>query len=163
MQNLKEKLITWIEEFIETPHDNLDNWAPCPYARSARINNKIYINEQGNESMLYDIMDAIDLLETYEVVVVCYDHNKFTPNAFSKFVKFANDWFKRDNIVILEDHPGDPEYVNGVKMNFGYCALLLIQKLDKLTEASEQLKSKGYYNVWSKESLDSVVNWRTDK
>jgi hypothetical protein len=64
------------------------------------------------------------------------------------------------NYVILEDHPDSPEYINEVNMNFGECGLLVIQKLDKLNKASEQLKEKGYYDVWSQQDLDDVVSWR---
>jgi hypothetical protein len=64
------------------------------------------------------------------------------------------------NYVVLEDHPDSPEYVNGVKMNFGYCGLLIIQKLDKLNIAADKLKEQGYYDNWDKFSLNSVVSWR---
>jgi hypothetical protein len=64
------------------------------------------------------------------------------------------------NYIILEDHPDAVEYVNKVHMNFGHCGLLVVQKADKLAEASTQLNTKGYYDVWSKEELDSVVTWR---
>ena len=64
------------------------------------------------------------------------------------------------DIVALEDHPDDEEDVNGVKMNFGKCIIILVQRLSKINEASELLKKKGYYDVWSKENLDDVVNWR---
>jgi hypothetical protein len=46
-------------------------------------------------------------------------------------------------------------------MNFGKCGLLIIQKLDKLNNASDQLREKGYYTHWSQKDLDSVVSWRT--
>ena len=64
------------------------------------------------------------------------------------------------NYVILEDHPDAIEYINGVTMNFGHCGLLLVSKLDMLNTASNQLKSKGYYDHWSQENLDEVVTWR---
>ena len=28
----------WIETFVEVPHPALGGWAPCPYARQARLN-----------------------------------------------------------------------------------------------------------------------------
>ena len=61
---------------------------------------------------------------------------------------------------MLEDHPDATERINNVVMNFGLCALLFIQKKDKLAQASQQLKSKGYYSVWTEEELEEVVNWR---
>jgi hypothetical protein len=45
-------------------------------------------------------------------------------------------------------------------MNFGYCGLFILQRASKLRTASEQLKRAGYYDVWSQENLDEVVNWR---
>ena len=64
------------------------------------------------------------------------------------------------NYVILEDHPNIVENINGVCMNFGECGLMVLQKLDKLNNASDQLREKGYYKHWSQEDLDSVVSWR---
>jgi hypothetical protein len=53
------------------------------------------------------------------------------------------------------------ENINGAKMNFGLCSLVLVQRLSKLNNASKVLKEKGYYDNWSKENLDDVVTWRT--
>jgi hypothetical protein len=65
-----------------------------------------------------------------------------------------------DDYVILEDHPDSIESVSGVRMNFGECGLFVIQKLSKLNEASNKLKSAGYYDYWDQKSLDNVVTWR---
>ena len=40
---IESALLTWMQEFLEQPNPNLGNWAPCPYARAARVNNKIKI------------------------------------------------------------------------------------------------------------------------
>ena len=66
----------------------------------------------------------------------------------------------KQDIVALEDNPNDEEFVNGVHMNFGECIIVLVQRLSKVNEASTILKKKGYYDTWSKENLDDVVNWR---
>jgi hypothetical protein len=66
----------------------------------------------------------------------------------------------KQNYVVLEDHPDNVEIINGVRMNFGLAGLLVVQKLDKLQQAAELLKSKGYYSCWSEAELDSVVTWR---
>ena len=64
------------------------------------------------------------------------------------------------DIVALEDHPNDPEIINGVKMNFGKCILVLVQRLSVINRKSLALKDQGYYDNWSEENLDDVVNWR---
>ena len=38
---IKEQLNEWLINFVEKPNPLLNNWAPCPYARQARINDKI--------------------------------------------------------------------------------------------------------------------------
>ena len=50
------------------------------------------------------------------------------------------------DIVALEDHPNDPEILNGEAMNFGKCSLVLVQRLSKLNTASTILKKQGYYD-----------------
>jgi hypothetical protein len=48
-------------------------------------------------------------------------------------------------------------------MNFGHCGLLVVQKLDKLNTASDQLRDKGYYNHWDQAAIDQVVSWRKNE
>jgi len=45
-------------------------------------------------------------------------------------------------------------------MNFGGAILHIIQQLSKLNQASDRLKSRGYYDHWSQEEIDEVVSWR---
>ena len=48
-------------------------------------------------------------------------------------------------------------------MNNGEWAIVLVQSKEKLDKASAILERQGYYNNWSKENLDDVVNWRMSK
>ena len=65
------------------------------------------------------------------------------------------------NLLALEDHPQAEENVNGVIMNNGKYPIVLMQRLSKIQNFSNILKKQGYYDVWSEENLDDVVNWRT--
>jgi hypothetical protein len=94
------------------------------------------------------------------VVIICFDHHQIGAVELQELVHGTNQMLMPNNYVILEDHPNAPEYVNGVRMNFGACGLLIMQKLDKLNAATEQLKEKGYYTHWSSDELNSVVTWR---
>ena len=158
--DIVSKLSHWLTSFIEVPNPKLGDWAPCPYARQARVNNNISIKFA--EVFEFDdiIRESLETLENKEVVVVCFDHHIIDPISLQIYVKNMNDMLLPINYVILEDHPDSPEYINDVCMNFGECGLLVIQKLDKLNKASDQLREKGYYDVWTKEDLDTVVSWR---
>jgi hypothetical protein len=161
-EEIEQKLTDWMVDFVEQPHRGLGQWAPCPYARQARINNKIKIVHSDHERLTVVVEQQLPELEHKEVVVVCFDHTKISAQELEKLIKVYNQQvLMARNYVILEDHPDAVELVNGVHMNFGHCGLLVIQRLDKLTTASEQLKSKGYYDTWSQSELDQVVAWRS--
>ena len=159
-QDIVEKLNKWMIEFVEVPNLKLGNWPPCPFARQARMTNSIEILFAEYTELHKVIQDSINLLNLKEVVIICFDHTNVDATALQTFVTDYNKFLMMDNVVILEDHPDAVEYINGVKMNFGECGLILVQKLDKLNKASDQLKEKGYYNHWTEQDLDSVVNWR---
>ena len=164
--DIQSQLIAWMIDFVEKPNSLLGNWAPCPFARQARVNNKvgIYFLEQETVSCLENTVRALlpTLDDRYEVVVICFDHTQedFSIENIHTSVNFINQELMDNDYVVLEDHPDSVEYVNNVHMNFGKCGLYIVQKLSKLNSASEQLKSKGYYDYWNQEELNSVVSWR---
>lgn len=157
-QSVRQKLEQWLVNFVEKPNPLLSNWPPCPYARQARLANRIQIVF---DSPL-EIAQYKSLLETYDVVVLCFDHTKFSASQIELFTQHINSILIWQDCVVLEDHPDSEEFVNGVKMNFGECGLMILQRLSKLNIAADQLRDKGYYTTWSQENLDEVVNWRYD-
>lgn len=156
-----EELNKWLINFVEVPNKLLNDWPPCPFARQSRLNNKIVVKCVGIEEIQQQVKEATKLLEDKDVVILCFDHNQIDPVYIQEYVSQANKDLLKNNYIILEDHPNAVEYVNGLKMNFGYCGLLLIQQLDKLNDASELLKEKDYYKVWSNNEYNNVVSWRT--
>jgi len=152
---MQEKIIQWMQDFVEKPNPKLGNWAPCPYARAARINNQINI-QQGTTPLL----DIKSINWKQEVYVFWYPTAQYTGLEFSQLAKDINEAYMPADIVVLEDHPDLVETVNGVNMNFGESALLIVQRLGSLNAAADKIRDKGYYDHWSKEEIDSVVTWR---
>jgi hypothetical protein len=157
-QSVRLKLNRWLVDFVEKPNPLLSNWPPCPYARQARLNNKIHIVF---DSPL-EIAQYIPELDTHDVVVLCFDHTKFSASQIELFTRHINSILIWRDCVVLEDHPDVIELINGVPMNFGECGLMVLQRLSKLNTAADQLKEKGYYTTWSQDNLDEVVTWRYD-
>lgn len=155
-----EQLIEWMASFVEQPNALLGNWAPCPYARQARVNNKIAFVESHPRELVNTVNKSLVLLDDKDVVIVMFDHTQVDHVVLSSLVKSYNNLLMPHDYVILEDHPDDVEYVNGVKMNYGHCGLLVVQKLSKLNAAADRLRDQGYYQHWDKAALDQVVNWR---
>jgi hypothetical protein len=158
---LKNKLISWMTDFVEQPNEQLGGFAVCPYARAARANDKIAFKYCTVSEFMEVLRDSMNDLDDKEVVVVAFDHTTIDPVTLQEWVESVNRTaLMPNNFVILEDHPDAPEYVNGVRMNFGHSGLLILQRLDRLNEAADALRKQGYYDKWDQNSLDSVVAWR---
>lgn len=162
-KEIKQELITWMTDFVEKPNALLGDWAPCPYARQARQKNKIDIQITDPDSLQLTITENLPQLETFDAIIIALDHNLIDSNMLADVCNDLNDALMPLDYVVLEDHPHVEENVNGVHMNFGKCALVILQKLSKLNNASARLKEQGYYDQWSEDDLNFVVNWRLNK
>ena len=160
---IKTELDRWLVEFVEASNPALGTWPPCPYAKAARLSGMIQVKFAGVLELVDVIRESITTLENKDVVVICFDHETISPEDLQEFVAGMNKTLMPTNYVILEDHPNAPEYVNQVKMNFGLCGLLVMQKLDKLNTASDKLRTQGYYDTWDQRAVDEVVTWRYEK
>lgn len=163
MFNLEEAtnyIKKWLDEFVTQPNPLLNNFPPCPYAQQAILENKVAFEVADMDINLYLIKKAEQWDENIDVCCI------FVPGVsselLSSLVKSTNENYLMENdFVVLEDHPDDKEIINGVCMNNGKYPIVLMQRLSKIQMFSGFLKKKGYYDVWSKENLDDVVNWRT--
>ena len=148
-----EKIKKWIEEFVSVHNEDYGQ-IPCPYARAAQVK---YVNTDNIDWELKKILDC-GLL--HEVICIYTATENYTPYELHHYVMEWNTIAMKKDLVALEDHPLSEEIINGVQMNFGHCILILVQRLSKLTAASNTLKKKGYYDNWTQEDLDEVVTWR---
>ena len=152
----------WIETFVEVPHPALGGWAPCPYARRARLDRDFTVRVGVNP--YFDLLNvARDGLGGKSVLILAYDPNEFFYAQFSSDIRAANQevLLARD-LLALEDHPGDPEVVNGVSMNQGTYALALVQSLSDLNQKARAMAGRGFYDTWPKEYLEMLFQHRQD-
>lgn len=161
-----EEIKQWVEEFVSVKHKTL-NIIPCPFAKQALMNDTIIYREfngEGVESLRHQLYELVNSEwdDTNEVLVLYADTNSMSVNDTSNYVLQFNNTCKHLglDLVALEDHPDDPEILNGVEMNFGKAILVLVQRLSKLNRASAILKQKGYYDNWPEENYNDVVKWR---
>jgi hypothetical protein len=152
----------WIANFVEVPHPALGGWAPCPYARKARLEQDFAVRIGVNP--YFDLLAvARDGLASKSVLILAYDPNEYFYEQFSNDIRAANQEVLLDNnLLALEDHPGDPEIVNGVCMNQGQYALALVQSLSDLNQKAQLIAQKGFYDTWSEEYLQALFQHRQD-
>jgi hypothetical protein len=160
LDTAKQDLSDWIINFLDVPQSLLNNIAPCPFAKTALINNKIRF-VVGSESVVQDmLMLAAKWDVEYEGVVLIYPSNINADN-FVDSVEYVNNLFYRHSgLLALEDHPQISEDIAGLRFNNHKYAIVIVQQAEKLRKASEMLSKRGYYKNWSHRDLDAVVNWR---
>jgi hypothetical protein len=162
LETVTHDIESWIENFVEVPHPALGGWAPCPYARQARLNNEFYIR-LGTSPMLDLIMFAQAGLCDNKVIVLVYDANHWSYEEFHAILEQANtDFLLERDLIVLEDHPASVEQVNGVTMNQGTYALALIQQRSDLEEKAQLLAKKDYYHAWPEDYLQQLFQHRKD-
>jgi hypothetical protein len=155
-------VINWITGFVEKSNPMLNGWAPCPYARKARIDNKIEVRI--GQHPRQDLVDIADHgLGELDVLVLIYDPEQYQLADFRRCWQQAQaENLDAKGLMVLEDHPQDIEDVGGVIMNQGTWALLFVQYRDRLEEAAQMLAKKGYYDGWPADYLEQLFHQRKD-
>jgi hypothetical protein len=161
IEQLKEDIKNWILDWVSVYNEQLGT-VPCPFSKQALLTNKIdYATAQ-------DLDGVKGLLQLFamggiknDVLIIGIDKSNVTAQNLSLLVKDVNiNILMPAGFVALEDHPDDEEIINGVKMNQGTWALVLVQELDKINQASRILLKQDYYKNWSQHEYDDVVSWR---
>jgi hypothetical protein len=155
----QEDIQQWLVDFVERPNAKLSGWPPCPFARQARLQQRIDIRRG-----LDPFADLLTLANiTHDVVMFVYDPEQWDSDSFAFMIDSSNRGFLHSrNLIALGDHPRDIEIINGVTMNQGTYAITFVQSLDKLNEHAQQLASKGYYNNWPEFYLEDLFRYRQD-
>lgn len=162
LETVTKDILSWSENFVEAPHPALGNWAPCPFARKARLAGtvKVVIGTDPYFDLRNRCRDGLGLSE---VVIYVYDAAEWDYPTFHSSLEQANQEFLlANNLLVLEDHPADPEIVNGIIMNQGTYALALVQSLSKLDTAAAQMHHKGFYESWPADYLELLFQHRKD-
>ena len=162
LETLKQDIEQWIVDFVEVTHPALGGWSPCPYARRARLDRTFEVRLG-----LAPIHDLIKIsktgIEGKGVIAIAYDPGHYTHEEFSSALDIANREFLLPNdLLALEDHPDDPEIVNGIAMNQGTYALALVQSLSGLNEKARLVAKAGFYDTWPEEYLELLFKHRID-
>jgi hypothetical protein len=151
----------WMANFVEVPHPALGGWAPCPYARKARLDRDFEVRLGVNP--YFDLKVVAQTGIAKSVVIFVYESTAYTAKQFHVHIDSANQEFLLgQDLLALEDHPGLPEVVNGVSMNQGAYALALVQNLTDLNQKAQLIAHKGFYDTWPEDYLQELFQHRQD-
>lgn len=161
LERVQYDIERWIANFVEVPHPSLGGWAPCPYARRARLDRDFEVRLGVNP--YFDLKVVAQTGITKSVVIFAYESTAYTAKQFHTQLESANQEFLLgEDLLVLEDHPDLPELVNGVSMNQGTYALALVQSLSDLNSKARAMARKGFYDTWPEDYLQELFHHRQD-
>ena len=163
-EQFKEDIKAWVFDWVSQHNEALGH-IPCPFAKQAILQDKIeYAWCDAAADLNITLVGVAEQGLHNEVLAIGMDPDNISPDDLRMITKHANNkWLMPVGLVALEDHPHDPEIIAGEQMNQGTWAVLLLQSLEKLNTASSMLAKQGYYERWTQDQLDDVVNWRSIK
>jgi hypothetical protein len=160
LDTAKQDLSDWIINFLDVPQKNLNDIAPCPFAKAALINNKIKF-VAGSNSVVQDMLQLNAQWDSeYEGVVLIYPNDVDAEKFVTSVAEVNEKYYRHSGLLALEDHPQIPETIAGLNFNNHKYAIVIVQRAEKLSKASEILSKRGYYKNWTQQDIDNVVGWR---
>ena len=156
-QKIISDLKEWSKVSLEQPNEHYNNLPACPYAKSAWLNNKVgfVFNYEANHMLLYSTINKWD--DSKDVVILI----DFFPDSVDDLDIFLDDLnqkiskgkYNTKDMYLMGFHPED-ESNELLEDSFDVedddtppFAMIFLQRLSKLQEASNSLRIKGYYDV----------------
>ena len=161
-QDLASNIESWIKERLSVKSEVFNGLPPCPYAQSAWLDGKVKTHHLKDTFPLNTHIPAEIENYTYnwpkgcEVVVLGFDPLSILPSHLNEIIDDAKPMLDKRGYTALEDHPFEREEVQGIWLNNGSWALVLIQPTEKLVEARQWLETKDYYKNWDTNYKESV-------
>ena len=155
MEAIKKEIRDWSRYALEVPNPDFNNLPACPYAQAAWQEDKVEIIFK--DSMSYGILS--DTLKNWNedkdlVIIVDTDFIKIE-ERFHKYHDIINkriseNFYKDKDLWVMGFHPyqdaneliDDGTFEGTTDTEY---ALIFVQRLSKLQEASNKLVSRGYY------------------
>ena len=143
-----EEIKRWIQDVLSVPSDHFNGLPPCPYAKSAWVNNDVKI-AFGTRHDVMNICDEWDNQEASLVIVVIEGVEK----ELSVWCEERNTHLAFENLTLMPFVPEDTigtgqpeeEMTNWEPLTDEEYSMVFVQELTELETASAHLMSKGYY------------------
>ena len=159
-----EEIKRWSREVLEKPSDFFGGMPPCPYAKSAWVNNKVRIDFGDADRVLWHTEnwdDDVDLI----IVVVDKDWDF---DLVDPWCDYYNDKLAKEDFALMSFVPdsgvgtGQPEeeatdWEPIVEEDY---AMVFIQRLSDVNDASMSLERSGYYKNCTAKFMEYVNDRR---
>ena len=138
----------WVLNVLSKPEKVFANLPPCPFAKKAWMENQVDVKE----FTFFEQMEE-DFKQLKEVMIFRFE--SISAKDLEDIAKAYNE--KYPNLLFLEEHPDLVECFDGLVINQG-TAMLIVQDRKNLEDARKQLKTTGYYDNWSEDLKERILN-----
>lgn len=157
---IEQDIWSWIQNYIEEPHKFYDyKFAPCPYARAARLKNKIDV-------VAYESGNTVEFIRVQVDQLISNDQHSQKIMVFPPSLrwKYHVRWFiKRLNREIVPkgyyiQYGGAKNTVSKYSSILGgEYVLVIINKVSDVIDGHKALLRTSYYDNWSLKHYKNVV------
>jgi len=155
----------WSQDVLQIPSDHFGGLPPCPYAQAAWANNKVRVDFGGVETVLHHTQNWDDRNELV-IVVLGMDVDL---GSIEPWCDYQNDMLAKQDFALMPFVPDQESVTTGqpdeeltawepiVEDEY---AMVFVQRLSDVNEASESLEHSGYYKNCTAEFLKYIHDRR---
>lgn len=161
-KGIAQEILKWSNEVIEKPLKTFGDLPACPYARTAWAKNHVLMHVVFDLDPVIEIKAASSLTDPNVHVIAWLDYSQMTAQEFNNWIEDQNK--NHFGVWLMGFHPDSeentmmPEFDGIVEDDYG---LILVQSLEYLVKASNDLRKTRYYNDFSPEDM-AYINNRKD-
>jgi hypothetical protein len=148
----------YVIDFVEQPQPKLGNLPVCPFARKARLENRIQyeVLELTREGVLAQVPLFTAKPELHLMICVHPSRDGVSSAEVYRLVDVLNEVLPAMNLSALGGHPEDPFNIDGLYTRREPYPNVQLLRLDVGERAHQSLKNSGYYDRWSESNLRGV-------
>jgi len=157
-------MIQYLESVLEKPHPIFGGLPICPFAKGARLQNKICYKvlrlrsvELADNAELINAIGEFYIRNDHEVMlVISPDITALSVEQIVQLVINLNEKLAPLRLVVFGGHPDDDFNIQGVRTRQEPYINLTVQPIELLKAASRVLAETNYYQNWSVENLQHI-------
>ena len=169
-KTITDDILSWSEDFVELPNKHLGNVPACPYAKKARLDNKVRVVEINDskellEKIIYECKNIKELNK--QITIIGCSDLYYSADDLNNFIDVFNHIFVPEDVYLMCFHPDDGEEdepVTFLEDTTWYpdneFLMVLIQPFDELEKASANLEKIGFYSNWPSDYYNGTVKKR---
>lgn len=158
-------MVEYMKEFLEKPHPVFGHMPACPFARKARLEERILykvirFGADTNFNSNSPVMRAIREFsqeKRYEVLLIIHPEKQtITQFQMQQFIDRLNKTISDAGLVAFGSHPDDNFNIQGVYTRQEPFLNFTVQTKQLIKQASDSLMKTDYYKNWTPDNLRYV-------